>query len=91
MAPMDRNALTGMQADRIAFTAMLPELLRTHPGKYALLRDAKFIDAFDDMDAAYKAGLQRFGLEPIYIAHIVEKPRSEQIPALVLGVIRACV
>jgi hypothetical protein len=77
-------------ADSNAFEALLPDLLRTHCGRYALVKDRALVDVFDDMNTAYKAGLNRFGLERFFIGHIMDKPSPVQIPALYAGVIRAC-
>jgi hypothetical protein len=88
---MDKDPLDALKADRDAFAAKLPELLLTHAGKFALFKSGAFVDAYDSMDGAYKAGLTKFGLERFYIGHIATKQKPEQIPALMLGVIRACV
>ena len=39
-----------------AFEKQLPQLLQTHAGKYALLRDKKVVEFFDSVDAAKNAG-----------------------------------
>jgi hypothetical protein len=38
-----------------AFQEKLPELLKTHPGKFALMRDAEIIAFFDTASDAYVA------------------------------------
>jgi hypothetical protein len=76
-------------ADRAAFKAQLPALLASHRGKYALFKDGALVDVLDTMEAAYRAAVQRFGLATIFIGHIVEPSDSEQLPALMHGLIRA--
>jgi len=51
------------QVDRnfSAFNAILPELLKTHPGKYALLHDGEIVDFFDSLGDAVRFGHAKFG------------------------------
>lgn len=44
-----------------AFSKMLPELLQTHPGKYAVLHDGKAVEFFDTLGDAVKFGHAKFG------------------------------
>lgn len=44
-----------------AFTKALPELLKSHPGKYALLHDGQVVDFFDTLGDAVKFGHAKFG------------------------------
>lgn len=44
-----------------AFVASLPELLNSHPGKYALIHGAKVVEFFDTSVAAVIEGMGRFG------------------------------
>lgn len=76
-------------ADRAAFKAQLPALLATHRGKYALFKDGELVDVLDTMEAAYRVAVQKFGLATIFIGHVVEPTDSEQLPALMHGLIRA--
>jgi len=77
--------------DREAFEKQLPDLLKKHPGKFALFRGGAFVDVFDSVDVAYQSGIQRFGLEQIFIGPIIEKKPPETVPALMHGLIRAYV
>jgi hypothetical protein len=44
-----------------AFTKRLPELLQSHPGKFAVLHDGEVIDFFDTLGDAVKFGHAQFG------------------------------
>lgn len=43
-----------------AFEKMLPDLLKTAKGRFALLRDCELIGLFESASAAHFAGEQRF-------------------------------
>lgn len=79
--PADPNAA--------AFHAMLPNLLKQHEGKFALIHDATLAGVFDSMDGAYDHAVQTFGVDPIFIGHITSRPKVEEAPALYHGLIRA--
>jgi hypothetical protein len=44
-----------------AFTKLLPELLNSHPGKYAVMHDGSVVDFFDTLGDAVKFGRAQFG------------------------------
>lgn len=44
-----------------AFVEMLPELMKSRPGQYALIHDEKIIDFFKESLAAVSTGLRDFG------------------------------
>jgi hypothetical protein len=43
------------------FSKRLPELLQSHPGKYAILHEGDVIDFFDTLSDAVKFGHSKFG------------------------------
>lgn len=51
------------QADRNfrAFERLLPELIQSHPGKFAVLHDERVVDFFDTLGDAVKLGRVQFG------------------------------
>jgi len=57
-----------------------------YEGKHLLIKGQKLIDYFVTFKDAYKAGVQRFGLEPFLIKKLV-RFETESIPALELGLI----
>lgn len=43
------------------FTQRLPELLQSHPGKYAVLHDRQVVEFFDTLHDAVRYGHAQFG------------------------------
>lgn len=43
------------------FEKRIPELKKTHSGKYALLHNQKIIAFYDTGDEAYRAGVSKYG------------------------------
>jgi hypothetical protein len=43
------------------FSELLPNLLQTHPGKYAVLHDGNVVEFFDTLGDAVKFGHAKFG------------------------------
>ena len=54
-------------AERAAFLAQLPALLREHAGKWVLFRDASPIGFFEDCKDALIAGVERFGKRSVFL------------------------
>ena len=44
-----------------AFNKLLPELLKSHPGKLALMHDGNVVDFFDTLSDAVRFGVVKFG------------------------------
>ncbi len=58
-----------------AFVARLPSLLKSHAGKFALMRDGEIVEFFDTARDAYFAGLRLFNEEGLFsIQEVVEAP-----------------
>jgi len=58
-----------------AFMAKLPSLLKSHAGKFALMRDGEVVEFFDTARDAYFAGLRLFKEEGRFsIQEVVEAP-----------------
>ena len=66
------------------------ELLRLCPGKCAVLKGKEFLGVFDTPQAAYSAGIEKYGNVPFLIQLVQKEERVEQAPALFLGVLHAC-
>ena len=52
---------TQLDLNYFAFRSKLPELLRTHPGKYALLYKQQIVSYFDSAIEAMTAGHKQYG------------------------------
>lgn len=58
-----------------AFVDSLPTLLKTHAGKFALMRDGKIVEFFDTARDAYVAGTTIFKDDNLFsIQEVVEVP-----------------
>ena len=79
----DNNPLS---AELRFFEEQLPELLRHHPGKFALIKGQELVATYDTMRAAYEAGFARFGNVPMLIRRVLEKQPVQFIPSLLHGV-----
>ena len=44
-----------------AFQKLLPELIKTHPGKYAVMHDERPVEFFDTLADAVRFGHSQFG------------------------------
>lgn len=58
------------------------ELLRTHPGQFALMKRRELVGIFPTREEAYAEGVRRFGGEPFLIQQITEQQKPEQVPLL---------
>lgn len=65
------------------------EWLQHHTGKYALIKGRELVDVFDSDEAAYQAGVERWGNTPFLIKQVLPHDRIEQIPALMYGLVNA--
>ncbi len=66
---------TESQIDRNyqAFVARLPELLQTHPGKFALLHDEHIDEFFQSALAAVNEGARRFGMGAFSVQEVTSE------------------
>ena len=72
-----------------AFERQKQELLKLCEGKFAVFRGGEFLGVFDTPQAAYEAGLNKWGNVPFLIKPVVEAEKPQQIPALYLGLLHA--
>src|SRR5262249_26653640 len=49
-----------------------PELLRTHPGQFVLIKGREIVGIYPSQNDAYVVGFSRFIREPFLVKHIVE-------------------
>lgn len=65
------------------------ELLKTHPGQFALIKDRNLVGVFPTRKEAYVEGVKRFGRQAFLIKQIVEHEKPEQAPLLAYSIRRA--
>jgi len=71
------------------FQSVKSELLKNHKGKFALIKDDKFIGAFDSPDNAYAEGVKQFGQGIFLVRRISEVEEVHRNQALSLGLVNA--
>jgi len=71
------------------FNSIKNELLKSHQGKFALIKGNQFAGAFDTAVNAYQEGVNRFGTEPFLVRQITEEEQVFRNQALVLGLMNA--
>jgi hypothetical protein len=83
---VDENPLA---AELAYFEEHRAELLEHHKGKFVLIKGAELFGAFDTAEAAYAAGVGKFGNEPMFIRQVLDKDEEQSLPALMHGVLIA--
>jgi len=78
-----------LEQELAAFQKMKEELLKSHSGKFALIKGELFVGAFDNASNAYEEGIKRFGKEPFLVKRISEREEVYRNQALFLGLINA--
>ena len=72
-----------------AFEKKKQELLMLCEGKFAVFRGSEFLGVFDTPQAAYDAGVGKWGNVAFLIKPVVREEKPQQIPALYLGLLHA--
>ena len=57
-----------------AFQRLLPELLKTHRGKYVAIHEEQVVDSGCDPIALIKQVHARIGYVPIHVGHVTDAP-----------------
>ncbi len=68
-----------LQEEQDAFNAQLDELLKDHAGQFVLFKDGGPIEFFPDQITAYSRGLEKFGLDQIFLVAPVIKTVPEPV------------
>jgi hypothetical protein len=70
------------QREYRAFLRLLPDLLKTHRGKYVAVHDEQVVDSGDDKVALALRAYEKHGYVPIYVGLVAERPLPpERIPS----------
>lgn len=75
-------ALEVLKEELAFFNEKKDELLRTHPGQFALIKGRTLLGIFPTREEAYAEGVQRFGGESFFVHRVVEIEPVEQVPLL---------
>lgn len=68
------------EREKQAFERLKPELLKSHRGQYAVVRDEKVVLIGEDKAGLARQAYQKFGYGPLYIGLVEEKPEVVHIP-----------
>ena len=71
------------------FYKVKPDLVKTHQGKIALIKNEQLVNTFTTLKEAYREGIKRFGREPFLIKAVEESEEQQAIPALALNLLHA--
>jgi hypothetical protein len=69
-----KNSGAEVKRNYEAFVKVLPTVIATHRGKFALLHDAKIVEYFDTAADAYRAGQQLFPDRTFSIQEVTDTP-----------------
>jgi hypothetical protein len=58
---------------------MLPELLKTHPGKTVAVHEGKIVDIGEDVVSVALRAYKAHGYVPIYVGPVSAKPAVERL------------
>lgn len=73
MNDMAQDASSQVDANFAAFQALLPDLLKTHAGKFAVMRDGKVVEFFDSLADAARFGHAQFGDANFSVQEVTSK------------------
>jgi hypothetical protein len=78
-----------LEQELATFARIKAELLKSHAGKFALIKGEEFIGAFDNPANAYQEGINRFGKDSFLVKRISEEEEVYRNHALYAGLINA--
>jgi len=65
---------TKFERERSAFLRLLPDLLKTHQGKYVAIHEERVVGEGDDKVAVALATYRQFGYVEIYVGLVTTQP-----------------
>jgi hypothetical protein len=78
-----------LQEELAFFEQNRPDLVKTHLGKFALVKGRVLIDTFTTFPEAYTKGVELFGPEPFLVKPILAEEPKQTIPVLSLHLLHA--
>lgn len=82
-------SLEAIQEELAFFEQKRAELVKTHLGKFALVKGNALIDTFTTFQEAYGKGVGLFGPEPFLVKPILAEEPKHTIPVLSLHLLNA--
>jgi len=77
--PIRYDSKMTLEEEQRAFEAQLDSLRAGHEGQFVLFKDGAPADFFEGHAAAFRAGIERFGLEAAFLVAEVTKIRPTPI------------
>lgn len=71
-----RPSQTKWEREYRSFLQLLPELLKTHRGKYVAVHEERVVDSGDDELALASRVWAKIGYVPIHVDLVTEQPRA---------------
>lgn len=84
---IDMNEQNPLQTELEYFQRHRQEYLKLYKNQFVLIKGEEFAGAFTTEAEAYKAGLDRFGNEPLLIKQVLDNDETVSYPALTVGVL----
>jgi hypothetical protein len=86
---MSPDVLDLLQQELAFFEQSRAELVKTHAGKFALVKGRRLIDTFTTFEEAYAKGVELFRTEPFLVKCVLPEDPKQAIPVLSLSLIHA--
>jgi hypothetical protein len=81
------HTIVPLEAELQYFEANRAELVRNHLGKFAVIKGDALIGAYDTAQAAYEAGVTKFGAHPFLMKQVLPTDPVAHAPALYTGLV----
>lgn len=77
--PMATSETTypALEREQKAFDSQLTVMLKAHAGEFVLFKNARPVEFFKSYDDAYRAGIERFGLDGAFLVSDVKRRAPE--------------
>ncbi len=74
-----------LETEIARYNELLPELLATSEGKWAVVAGKELVGLFESNDAGYAAGLERVGVSPFLLRQVLRARPVIWMPTLMLA------
>lgn len=78
-----------LEQELAQYEKMKADLLKTHGGKFVLIKGEDFLGAFDSAENAYTEGVKRFGRDAFLVKKVTAQEEVYRNQALSLGLVHA--
>lgn len=85
--PGERIGMEPLQQEIELFDRERAALIAAHLGKFVVVKGAHILGAFDNVEAAYNAGVAQFGTNPFLVRQVLPQEPVATAPALWTGIV----